>query len=283
MIQTPSVTAPQVPTPKIDVGAVSVTFTNPNDGSSQRVLDEISMSVRDQEFVSIIGASGCGKTTLLNVLAGFISPASGAVLIDGTPIRGSTSDRTAVMFAHDTLLPWRTAEGNVRLARELGRSDLSGPSPAELLELVGLKGYEGYYPGQLSQGMRQRVAIARTLASGRDILLMDEPFGALDAQTKALIQDAFLDIWERERKTVVLVTHDLSEALALSDRVIVMSSRPGRIASEYVVPFSRPRHVLDLPSKPEFHDLYRLLWQDLRQSLDDTSGGEENAGASEDR
>jgi NitT/TauT family transport system ATP-binding protein len=253
---------------RIEVADVSLAFANPATGVAEPVLDRVSLTVEDGEFVSLIGPSGCGKTTLLNAIAGFIAPDSGRVEVDGVRVAGIQAERTAFMFARDALLPWRTAVRNVELGLRYGRRRSRDRQRAvELLELVGLGSYGGFYPAQLSQGMRQRVALARTLATDRDILLMDEPFGALDAQTKTVMENEFSRIWEQSRKTVVFVTHDLMEAVALSDRVVVMSHRPGRIKAVYRIDLPRPRVVIELPSQPKFNELYRTLWEDLKPEL----------------
>jgi NitT/TauT family transport system ATP-binding protein len=237
------------------------------------VLRDISFSVAEGEFVSIIGPSGCGKTTALNMLAGFIKASEGSVRIDGQEVDGVQSGRVAFMFSQDALYPWRTALENVLFPLECGlaKRHLQGKSAAdyagELLELVGLGAARGKYPHQLSQGMRQRVALARMIACDSDILLMDEPFGALDAQTRVVVQAEFSRIWEQYSKTVLMVTHDLTEAIALSDRIVVMSHRPGRIKRIYEVGIERPRSVLDLPTTKRFHELYAALWDDLRPEL----------------
>ena len=244
------------------------------DASAANVLQDVSLTVRDGEFVSLIGPSGCGKTTLLNMLAGFIEGNVGSVQIDGREVRGVQAGRVAFMFSQDALYPWRTAQQNVAFPLECGRGSrlLQGKRPdivaRELLELVGLGNATRKYPHQLSQGMRQRVALARTLACDAEILLMDEPFGALDAQTRVIVQAEFCRIWERYSKTVLMVTHDLTEAIALSDRIVVMSHRPGRIIQIYPVDIPRPRDVLALPKNPRFHELYSSLWDDLRHELE---------------
>ena len=253
-------------TAAVAIDNVSLTFADPVSGAENLVLSDVSLSVRPNEFVALIGPSGCGKTTLLNLVAGFQAPDSGTASVRSAAVRG-TSREAAFMFAKDTLLPWRTARGNVELAQEMG--GLTPTTDAtEWLAMVGLDRFADYYPAQLSQGMRQRVALARTLASERELLLMDEPFGAVDAQTKTLLEDVFIRIWEAQRKTVMFVTHDLSEALVLADRIVVMSTGPGRIIREHVVPFPRPRSPMDLPSEPEFHELFRELWSDLRTALE---------------
>jgi NitT/TauT family transport system ATP-binding protein len=229
-------------TAAIDIDNVSLTFADPASGAQNLVLSEVSLSVRSDEFVALIGPSGCGKTTLLNLVAGFQAPDSGAASVYGRPVRG-TCQEAAFMFAKDTLLPWRTARANVQLAQELGTGQPTAEA-SEWLKLVGLSKFADYYPAQMSQGMRQRVALARTLAAERTILLMDEPFGAVDAQTKTLLEDVFVRIWESQRKTVMFVTHDLSEALVMADRIVVMSTGPGRIIREHTVPFPRPRRSM---------------------------------------
>jgi NitT/TauT family transport system ATP-binding protein len=254
--------------PQIQVDGVSLAFADSGTGRPKTVLADVSVELGEREFVSLIGPSGCGKTTLLNVIAGFARPDAGRASIDGVAIDGPQDAKTAFMFARDTLLPWRTALRNVELATEVGGRRRSTERARELLARVGLADYEDYFPMQLSQGMRQRVALARTLAADRDILLMDEPFGALDAQTKVVVQAEFSRIWETERKTVIFVTHDLTEAIALSDRVIVMSAAPGRIKADYRIDLPRPRHVVDLPSDPAFHRIYRRLWDDLKPRTD---------------
>jgi NitT/TauT family transport system ATP-binding protein len=237
--------------------------------TSRLVLDDVSLDVRESEFVAIVGASGAGKTTLLDMIAGLTAPDDGSVLIDGTPVRGGQAD-IAYMFAKDTLLPWRTALGNVELALEIRRTGGAAQARA-LLAKVGLADFAQYFPSQLSQGMRQRVALARTLAVDAPVWLLDEPFGALDASTRTLMQAQFVQIWEAERKTAVFVTHDLSEAIMLGDRVIVVDSSPGRVKASYDVTLPRPRDVLELHSSDEYLRLYRTLWSDLRESLEATA------------
>lgn len=254
----------------ITVRQVSHWFEAGN-GRFRQVLDAVSVDVRRGEFVSLVGPSGCGKTTLLNMLAGFLPVNEGQITIDGTPVRGIQAGRVAFMFATDNLLPWRTAEANVTLPMEVAGAAPNAERLAKahrILERVGLHGFEQYPVNRLSQGMRQRVALARTLATDADIILMDEPFGALDAQTRVVVQNEFAHVWESTGKTVLLVTHDLTEAIALSDRVIVMSARPGRIKAEYRIGLARPRIVFDLPSDPEYVRLYSSIWGDLRQTLE---------------
>jgi sulfonate transport system ATP-binding protein len=252
---------------RIDVRSLTHAFSDPAQAAGRCVLQDITLQVHDGEFVSLVGPSGCGKTTLLNIIEGFQPVQGGHVLIDGLPVDGVQAGQVAFMFARDNLLPWRTAVANVELATEMCRRRPSRDRARRLLEMVGLGGFEQHYPSQLSQGMRQRVALARTLAVEANIWLMDEPFGALDASTKTKLQDELMGIWEARRPTVVFVTHDLSEAIALSDRVIVMSPSPGRIKSMYRIDLPRPRHVIDLHGQAEFLELYRALWGDLKAEL----------------
>ena len=231
-------------------------------------LREINLTIPNGQFVSIVGASGCGKTTLLNSIAGSIQPGHGTleIFIDGQPEK-TPSRRIGYMFARDALLPWRNAEKNVEIGLEIRgipKAERIGRA-REMLRVVGLAGHESKTPAELSQGMRQRCNLARVLAIKPRLLLLDEPFGALDAQTKAIMQGEFLSIWERERTTVVFVTHDLDEAALLSDRIIVM--RSGRIVDDLSVSFKRPRVFKELRYQPDFAKLVNHLWgriQDTR-------------------
>ncbi|MFI5382353.1 MAG: ABC transporter ATP-binding protein [Tepidisphaerales bacterium] len=230
-------------------------------------LENIFLDIRDGEFLSIVGPSGCGKTTLLNMMAGFLTPTSGSVRIRGDTVRSVQAGKIAYMFARDNLLPWRSALRNVELALEMGGKRPQPGRAQELLDLVGLGAFARYYPRQLSQGMRQRVAIARTLAVGVDIWLLDEPFGSLDVATRTVIHAEFNHIWEATRSTVVLVTHDLAEAIALSDRVVVMTASPGRIKRIYEIALPRPRRVSDMFADAAFSEHYRQLWADLKVDM----------------
>jgi NitT/TauT family transport system ATP-binding protein len=203
-------------------------------------IEAISLAVEDREFVCIVGASGCGKSTLLRLVAGLEEPTAGSLLLDGQEIAGAGRDR-GMVFQQYTLFPWLTVRGNVEFGlRDLGRRERLGVA-RHFLDLVGLRRFEDSYPGELSGGMQQRTAIARALAYKPQILLMDEPFGALDAQTRGLMQDLLLRIWAEEGLTVLFVTHDVDEAVYLSDRIYVLSSHPGRIKEEITVPLVRPR------------------------------------------
>ena len=211
------------------------------------ILDNVSLSIRPGEFVSIVGSSGCGKSTLLRLIIGLEGDYQGEILLDGNPISGTSLDR-GIVFQEHRLFPWLTVEQNVGLALE--NSTLSATekqrSIQEHIELVGLRGFEKAYPHQLSGGMSQRVAIARGLVNRPEILLLDEPFGALDAMTKFKLQNELQHIWETEGITMFLVTHDVEEAIYLGDRVVIMEPRPGRIKRIVPVPLDRPRNRLDL-------------------------------------
>jgi NitT/TauT family transport system ATP-binding protein len=210
-------------------------------------IADISLGVAEGEFVSILGPSGCGKSTLLYIVGGFVEPTTGAVAVNGRPVTGPGPDRGPV-FQEFALFPWKTVLGNVMygpLERGMARSKAEEKARA-LIALVHLKGYENFYPKELSGGMKQRVAIARTLAYGPSILLMDEPFGALDAHTRTGLQNELLEIWERDRKTVLFVTHSVEEAVFLSDRVVVLTRSPGRIKETIRIDLPRPRRRAEL-------------------------------------
>jgi NitT/TauT family transport system ATP-binding protein len=230
-------------------------------------LSDVSLSVGDAEFVAIVGPSGCGKTTLLNIVAGLLPYEVGLVSIDGRRIDGAGTDR-AVVFQHASLLPWRTIAGNVRYGMELHKRF----DPATMRErtryfiaLVGLTGFERHYPSELSGGMQQRVNLARALAADPSVLLMDEPFAALDAQTRELMQAELLKIWAEARKTVLFITHQINEAIYLADRVAVMSGRPGRIKGIFNVPFERPR-ALSMKRDARFLQIEDAIWQVVEET-----------------
>jgi NitT/TauT family transport system ATP-binding protein len=215
--------------------------------ASHLALADISLEVAEGEFVSILGPSGCGKSTLLYIVGGFVPPTQGTVTVDGRPVTGPGPDRGPV-FQEFALFPWKTVLGNVMygpLERGLSRAKAEEKARA-LIALVHLTGYENFYPKELSGGMKQRVAIARTLAYGPSILLMDEPFGALDAHTRTGMQKELLEIWERDRKTVLFVTHSVEEAVFLSDRVVVLTRSPGRIKETVRIDLPRPRRRAEL-------------------------------------
>lgn len=227
------------------------------------------VTVKSQEFVALVGPSGCGKTTILNMLAGLIRPTFGSVRLDGVAPRLGDPD-IGYLLARDALLPWRTALRNVTLPLEVrGVPHREAELRArEVLQNVGLGNYADAYPAQLSHGMRQRVAVARTLVAAPTTLLMDEPFSALDAQTRLSLQQQFLRLWEKARSTVIFVTHDLAEAIMLSDRVIVLSPRPGRVRADFSIGLERPRALVELQGSDQFHELFQSIWKVFRQGVE---------------
>jgi NitT/TauT family transport system ATP-binding protein len=234
------------------------------DGVSQ-VLADVSLNLADGEFVSLVGPSGCGKTTLLNLCAGLVKhTGAGTIRVAGAaPCEGNP--QVGYMLARDSLLPWRTALDNAAFGarvRGLPAAECHARAKAMLAE-VGLAQYEQALPKALSHGMRQRTALARTFAMDASLLLMDEPFGALDAQTKLQLEDLLLRLCQQHRHTVLFVTHDLAEAVAVSDRVVVMSSRPGRIIADVPIDLPRPRSIRELQKSEHFHRLYATLWSHL--------------------
>ncbi|MDR1532942.1 MAG: ABC transporter ATP-binding protein [Clostridiales bacterium] len=226
------------------------------------VLDDIDLAIREGEFVTIVGPSGCGKSTLLDILAGLNKAKSGAVYIDGKQITGPALDRGFVMQQY-ALLPWRSVRRNIELGLEV--KGIPGKKRAEIsrqyIELVGLRGFEKSYPHELSGGMRQRVSIARSLAYDPEVLLMDEPFAAVDAQTRELLQDELMRIWEKTGKTIVFVTHSIDEAVLLADRVVVLSTNPGRIKAVITVDLPRPRSAAQASVSADFAWVRNRVWE----------------------
>ena len=244
---------------KVAIEVVSKRFLR-RDGTPHLALSEIDLAVAAGEFVSILGPSGCGKSTLLYVVGGFVPPSSGQVRVDDRPVTGPGPDRGPV-FQEFALFPWKTVLGNVAYglrAAGVGRAEAERRAGA-LIARMGLSGFEGFYPKELSGGMKQRVAIARTLAYEPAILLMDEPFGALDAQTRLRLQNDLLGLWERDRKTVLFVTHSVDEAVFLSDRVVVMTRAPGRIRDVVAIDLPRPRRRAELLLDPRYQRLVVAL------------------------
>jgi NitT/TauT family transport system ATP-binding protein len=223
-------------------------------------LRSIDVAVEQGEFIAVVGPSGCGKTTFLRIVAGLEPATSGAVLLDGQPLRGPGGNRGFV-FQNDSLLPWRTVLANALIGPEVAGQvgDKERQRTLDLLKLVGLAGFEKYYPRQLSGGMRQRVNLARALAIDPDVLLMDEPFASLDAQTREIMQTELLRIWEQGRKTVLFVTHQIDEAVFLADRVLVFARRPGRLQESIEIELPRPRS-LALKRTPEFIAYVDRIW-----------------------
>ncbi len=247
---------------------VTVGFPSPDRKRLVVAASSIDLTIEEGQFLAIVGPSGCGKTTLLNVLAGLIEPSQGTCLRRGEPVADRSKD-LGYMLARGGLCPWRTARKNVEFGLELrgvSRAERRERAMNALAE-VRMDDFEDSYPSQLSNGMRQRVAIARTMVIEPGLLLMDEPFGALDAQTRLTVQDSFLRTWERHRTTVVLVTHDLSEAVLMADRVVVMSARPGRIKRDMMIDLERPRNIGELRFDSRFTDLEHELWLELRSEI----------------
>jgi NitT/TauT family transport system ATP-binding protein len=231
------------------------------------VVDRLDLRVGAGEFVALLGPSGCGKTTLLRMMDGLSTPDAGTIWIGDERVTKPTPS-VGFVFQADSLWPWRTVEQHVTFGLEIqGRSRADAARIArELLDLVGLNGYERYHPHELSGGMRQRVNLARALAIDPDVLLLDEPFAALDAQTREVMQLELLRIWQARRKTVVFVTHQIDEAVFLSDRVVVMSARPGRIRDDITIPFERPR-ALGMKRTPAFNEYVDRIWQLIEDQI----------------
>jgi NitT/TauT family transport system ATP-binding protein len=233
-------------------------------------VDDVSFEVRQGEFVALLGPSGCGKTTILNMVAGLLERTGGSIRLDTDEVvYGQVNRKVGYVFQRDTVFPWRTVEANIGYGLEI-----AGVPKAERADKVagaiaasGLSGFGKSYPRTLSGGMRQRVALMRTLIMEPEILLMDEPFGALDTHTKLEMHKTLLEIWERERQTVLFVTHDLGEALTLSSRIILLSARPGRLKDDFAVPFGRPRDAVSLRETEEFGRLYSHIWHALGQEF----------------
>jgi len=248
------------PAPRLE--AVDVGYTYPGATPTQ-ALEKIGLLVHDNEFVALLGPVGCGKTTLLRIFAGFLEPTTGSVRCDGATVDGPNPQRGYVL-QEDAIFPWMTVRENVEfglLARGLDPA-ARGAVGGELIELIGLSRFEDAYPKELSAGMSKMVEVARVLATDPAILLLDEPFGALDAQTRARMQDELARLWERRRKTVLFVTHDAEEALYLADRMVVLSPRPGRVKADFRVDLPRPRS-LETRFSPAFSALKRRIWETL--------------------
>ncbi|SDO90193.1 NitT/TauT family transport system ATP-binding protein [Rhodoferax sp. OV413] len=233
-------------------------------GQRTQALLPVDFNVHDNDFVTILGPSGCGKSTLLRIVAGLERPSTGRVMLDGQPVDGPGADR-GMVFQSYTLFPWLTVAQNIRFGlRERGMAEAAQKERCDyFMAKVGLRGFENHFPKQLSGGMQQRTAIARALANDPKILLLDEPFGALDNQTRVLMQELLLGIWESARKTVLFVTHDIDEAIFMANRVAVFSARPGRIKSDIAVNLPHPRHYT-VKTSPEFMQLKARLTEEIR-------------------
>lgn len=253
-----------LPVPKLEVRGLFKTF--PQQGKSVMALQNINLHLHSRELVCIVGTSGCGKSTLLNIIAGLMQPCSGKVLVDGESVPGPGADR-GMVFQSYTLYSWLTVADNIAFGlklRRLSRTEIK-QRVAYYLEVVGLTAFANAYPKQLSGGMKQRVAIARALANEPEVLLMDEPFGALDAQTKEQLQQFLLDLWQQTHRTILMITHDLEEAVFLAQRIYVMAAHPGRIQQEFKVPLPEQR-TLEMKLDPEFIEIKRTIIHALRDS-----------------
>ena len=239
-------------------------------GQVIHALQPSNLQVGTREFVALVGPSGCGKSTILNMVAGLLAPSAGQVLYDGVPVL-EPNRRVGYMTQKDTLLPWRNVIDNIGVALELKCRSVPRAEKARLIaqmiDLVGLQGFERHYPSELSGGMRKRVALARTLIYEPETLLMDEPFGALDAQLKLLMLDQMQRLTQDRQMTVLFVTHDLGEAITLADRIVVFSARPGSIRAVRDIPIERPRDVFRIRFAPEFARLYEELWNELKDEV----------------
>jgi len=251
----------------IRVDNVSKVFQTPSQ-ANLRALEKIALDVRSGEFVTVVGPSGCGKSTLLKLIAGFSASSAGRIIFQGEEVRGLNT-KVGYVPQESKLFPWLTVEENVGFGldpKRYSRPDRER-QVSQFISLAGLAGFEKYYPAQLSGGMSKRASIVRALAYEPPVILMDEPFGPLDAQTRMVLQDELLKIWEQKRQTIVFVTHDLVEAVALADRVVVMTHRPGKIKDIIPVPMSRPRNIFEIHRQEGFDDAYSRLWNIFRHEL----------------
>jgi NitT/TauT family transport system ATP-binding protein len=266
---TPSGTGTPAPgSPAISLSGATKTFET-RDGGSYTAIRDVDLTVGRGEFVTVVGPTGCGKSTTLSLVSGLQPATSGGVLVDGTPVTG-IPDGMGYMFQNDAVLPWRSVLDNVAAGpRYRGTPKAEARDRArDWVARVGLAGFEDYHPHQLSGGMRKRVALAQTLINEPSILLMDEPFGALDVQTREHMQDLLLDLWSGSGAAVVFVTHDLTEAIALADRVVVMTAGPATVKAAVPVELPRPRRVEEIRLTPAFTDLYRAIWDSLRVEVE---------------
>ena len=257
-------------TPALSLTGITCTFIS-RDERSQRytAVRDVTLDVAPGEFVSVVGPTGCGKSTLLNVAAGLLEPSSGTVQVFGEPLVG-INKRAGYMFQTDALMPWRSARANVMAGLEFrgAGTEEAGARADEWLKRVGLGGFGDRYPHQLSGGMRKRTALAQTLVLDPDIILMDEPFSALDVQTRQLMENEVLELWAAKRKAVLFITHDLDEAIAMSDRVVVLSAGPAsHPIGEFPIDLPRPRDVAEVRITPRFIDLHKAIWDVLREEV----------------
>lgn len=232
-------------------------------------MERVGFDVLEGEFVAVVGPSGCGKSTILNMVGGLVAPSAGTVLVDGRPVSGAAPPNLGYVFQKDTVFPWRTVARNIALGLEYRgvRVPERARRVRDAIALAGLQGFEDAFPATLSGGMRQRVALMRTLVVDPEIVLMDEPFGALDTHTKLTLHAELLALWEARRQTVVFVTHDLSEAITLADRIVVMTRRPGRVKMVHEVKLPRPRDVIALRESDEYAREYGRIWHVLGEEF----------------
>lgn len=256
--------------PALELRDITCTFVSADEPSQRyTAVGATSLCVGAGEFVSVVGPTGCGKSTLLNIGAGLLAPSSGEVRVFGQALHG-INRRAGYMFQSDALMPWRSAIENVVVGLQYGGlpDARARPQAQAWLERVGLGGFEDRYPHQLSGGMRKRAALAQVLAVDPDIILMDEPFSALDIQTRQLMENEVLELWARKKKAVLFITHDLDEAIAMSDRVLVLSAGPAtRPMGEFVIDLPRPRDVAEVRSQPRFVELHTQIWTVLRDEV----------------
>ncbi len=254
----------------LELQGVSCTFVSKDDpGQRYTAIREVDLAVGAGEFVSVVGPTGCGKSTLLNVGAGLLTPSTGSVRVFGEPLLG-INRRAGYMFQSESLMPWRTAFGNVMAGLEFRgiAAEQARRQAEDWLRRVGLGGFGDRYPHQLSGGMRKRTSLAQTLALDPDIILMDEPFSALDIQTRQLMENEVLDLWQAKKNAVLFITHDLDEAIAMSDRVVVLSAGPAsHPIGEFVVDLARPRDVAEIKTSPRFVELHAAIWAVLREEV----------------
>ena len=253
--------------PAIELRDVTKRFRTPS-GDVFTALRDLTLTVRGGEFLSVVGPTGCGKSTTLALVSGLTPPSSGEVLVQDRPVSGIARNMGYV-FQGDVLFPWKSVLGNVSAGlrfRGVGKKE-AHELAREWIAKVGLTGFEDRYPHQLSGGMRKRTALAQSLITSPEIILMDEPFSALDVQTRSLMEDELLDLWSATSASVVFVTHDLEEAIALSDRVCVITAGPGTVKGIYEIDLPRPRHVAEIRFEPRFVELYREIWEDLRDEV----------------
>ena len=263
----PTTRAPVKAPPAIELRDASKRFRTPA-GDIYTALHDFNLSVGRGEFVSIVGPTGCGKSTALSLISGLAPASGGQVLVMGEPVR-SIERRLGFVFQGDVLFPWKSVLGNVAAGlrfRGVSRRE-ANETARDWIARVGLSGFEDHYPHQLSGGMRKRTALAQSLITSPEIILMDEPFSALDVQTRTLMEDELLDLWSTTSASVVFVTHDLEEAIALSDRVCVMTAGPGTVKGVYTIDLPRPRRVAEIRFEPRFVELYRDIWENLRDEV----------------